>query len=131
MGTAAYMSPEQARGKEVDARSDIWSLGVLLYEMLARQQPFAGETITDVLAFILHREPAPLDENIPPELNRIIRKALQKNRDERYQTVKDFLLDLKHLKRELEFAEQIERSTIPPLLNRQMAMRNSQVKTQV
>ncbi len=114
MGAVAYMSPEQARGLETDARSDVWSLGVVLYEMLTGRQPFTGETMTDVLAVILHREPAPLDEHTAPELNRIVRKALQKNRDERYQTIKDFLLDLKNLKRELEFAEEIERSQIPP-----------------
>jgi eukaryotic-like serine/threonine-protein kinase len=113
MGTARYMSPEQARGKETDMRTDVWSLGVCLYEMLSGEQPFAGETTTDTLAAILHREPAPLDENTPPELARIIRKALQKNADERYQTVKDFLLDLKNLKRELEVAEEIERSAAP------------------
>jgi eukaryotic-like serine/threonine-protein kinase len=113
MGTAAYMSPEQARGKETDARSDIWSLGVLLYEMLAGQQPFTGETTTDTLAAILHREPAPLAEKTPPELARIIRKALQKDKDERYQTSKDLWIDLKNLKRELELAEEIERSNIP------------------
>lgn len=115
IGTVAYMSPEQARGKDTDSRSDIWSLGVVLYEMLAGCQPFTGETTTDTLAIILHREPVPLDENTPPELNRIVRKALQKNRDERYQTIKDLLLDLKNLKRELELAEEIERSHIPPL----------------
>jgi eukaryotic-like serine/threonine-protein kinase len=113
MGTAAYMSPEQARGKDADSRSDIWSLGVCLYEMLARRAPFAEETVSDTIAAILKSEPAPLDESAPPELNRIIRKALQKNRDERYQTIKDFLLDLKNLKKELEFAEELERSQIP------------------
>lgn len=113
MGTAGYMSPEQARAKETDARSDIWSLGVVLYEMLTRRQPFAGETTTDTLAAILHREPAPLDENTPPELARIIRKALQKDKDERYQTSKDLWIDLKNLKRELEISEEIERSAIP------------------
>ncbi|CAN5582535.1 hypothetical protein BH20ACI3_BH20ACI3_38040 [soil metagenome] len=113
MGTVAYMSPEQARGKATNARTDVWSLGVVLYEMLAGKQPFAGETTTDVLAIILHREPAPLDANVPLELQRIIKKALQKNADERYQTIKDLLLDLKHLKRELEFSDELERSHIP------------------
>ncbi|MGI8639234.1 MAG: protein kinase domain-containing protein [Pyrinomonadaceae bacterium] len=113
MGTVAYMSPEQSRGKAVDARSDIWSLGVVIYEMLTKRTPFAGETANDSIAAILAREPAPLDGNMPPELQRIIRKSLQKKADERYQTVKDFLLDVKNLKRELEFAEELERSQIP------------------
>jgi eukaryotic-like serine/threonine-protein kinase len=114
LGTVAYMSPEQARGQTVDARSDVWSLGVMVYEMLARKTPFAGETINEIIAAILTREAAPLDAgNAPPELQRIIRKALQKNADQRYQTIKDFLLDVKNLKRELEFAEELERSTVP------------------
>ncbi|MFN2453124.1 MAG: protein kinase [Pyrinomonadaceae bacterium] len=114
MGTAAYMSPEQARGKETDARTDIFSLGVVVYEMLSGKQPFAEETASDTIAAILKSEPAPLaGEGVPPELKRIVRKALQKSADERYQTVKDFLIDLKTLKRELEFAEEIERSQTP------------------
>ncbi|MDQ3749354.1 MAG: serine/threonine protein kinase, partial [Acidobacteriota bacterium] len=113
LGTVAYMSPEQARGKETNARTDIWSLGVVLYEMLAGKVPFAGETTSDTIAAILKSEPAPTGENTPPELNRIVRKTLQKNADERYQTVKDLLLDLKNLKRELEFSEELERSNIP------------------
>jgi TolB-like protein/Flp pilus assembly protein TadD len=113
MGTVAYMSPEQARGKETDARSDIWSLGVVLYEILAGRQPFTEETTTDTLATILHREPAPLAADTPPELAHIIRKALRKDKEERYQTSKDLWIDLKNLKRELEIAEGIERSHIP------------------
>lgn len=82
MGTATYMSPEQARGLEVDARTDIFSLGVVLYEMLAGRVPFTGETTSDVIAAILSVEPAPLDgldENVPVEIRRIISKALAKN----------------------------------------------------
>jgi len=113
MGTVSYMSPEQTRGKELDARSDIWSLGVVLYEMLTGQTPFAAETMNDSVAAILTREPAPLDGDTPAELQRIVRKSLQKHTDERYQTVKDLQLDLKNLKRELEFSQELERSQIP------------------
>ena len=113
LGTINYMSPEQARGKDIDARTDVWSLGVVLYEMLAGRTPFAGETTNDSIAAILTGEPAPLDENTPKELQRIVRKSLQKKRDERYQTIKDFLLDVKNLKRELEFAEVLQRSAVP------------------
>ena len=113
LGTVNYMSPEQARGFEIDARSDVWSLGVVIYEMLAGRTPFAGETPNDSIAAILAREPAPLDDNTPQELQRIIEKSLQKKTDERYQTIKDFLLDVKNLKRELEFAEELERSAVP------------------
>ncbi|MEK6325194.1 MAG: protein kinase [Acidobacteriota bacterium] len=115
MGTVAYMSPEQARGKEIDSRSDIWSLGVVIYEMLTRRAPFAEETTSDSIAAILTRDAAPLDENTPMELRRIIRKTLQRKADERYQTIRDLQLDLKALKRELEFSEELERSQIPSL----------------
>jgi eukaryotic-like serine/threonine-protein kinase len=113
LGTINYMSPEQARGLDIDARTDVWSLGVCLYEMLAGRTPFAGETTNDTIAAILTGEPAPLDENTPQELQRIVRKSLQKKRDERYQTIRDFLLDVKNLKRDLEFAEVLERSAVP------------------
>lgn len=105
MGTVSYMSPEQARGLAVDARTDIWSLGVLLYELLSGQRPFNGDTPTDVIVSILEREPAPVltsAAQTPNELTRIIGKALAKNRDERYQTADDLLIDLKSLKRELD-----------------------------
>src|SRR2546425_1075486 len=107
IGTATYMSPEQARGTKVDARADVWSCGVLLYEMLAGRVPFSGGSAAEVLAHILEREPAPLARYIkepPVELQRIINKALMKKPDQRYQTIKDLLLDLKALKLEMEFA---------------------------
>ena len=117
LGTVAYMSPEQARGQSLDARTDIFSLGVVLYEMLAGCLPFRGETTTDVLARLVDdQEPPPLarySQGVPAELERIVAKALRKDRDERYQTSKDLLLDLQGLKRELEFERERERS-LPP-----------------
>lgn len=105
MGTVAYMSPEQARGLEVDARTDVWSLGVVLYEMITGAIPFDGLTASDVMAAILRTEPPPLKRfapKAPAELQRIIRKSLFKERSERYQTIKDMLLDLKSLRRDIE-----------------------------
>ena len=116
MGTANYMSPEQARGLEVDARSDIWSLGVVLYEMVAGKLPFEGNTTTDVLAMILHREPPSLllyNSQLPAELERIVEKALAKEREARYQTAKDLSVDLKRLKQRLEVEAELERSITP------------------
>jgi eukaryotic-like serine/threonine-protein kinase len=116
MGTARYMSPEQARGKEVDARTDIWSLGVVLYEMLAGKSPFAGETTSDTISAILSKNPAPLSAycpDIPKELERLVGKTLRKNREERYQHIEDLLIDLKDFKQELEFSEKLERSAAP------------------
>ena len=111
LGTIAYMSPEQARGKEVDARTDIFSLGAVLYEMLTGRVPFAGETTSDVIADILKAEPAPVDADTPSELQRIVRKSLQKNADERYQTAKDLLIDLKALKRERDVSAALQQSS--------------------
>jgi serine/threonine protein kinase len=101
MGSVRYMSPEQARGKPTDGRTDVWSLGVVLYEMLTGTNPFEGETISDSLAALIHVEPQPL-EDIPEELQRIVRKALRKNAAERYQSIKDFALDLKDLRVQME-----------------------------
>jgi serine/threonine protein kinase/TolB-like protein/Tfp pilus assembly protein PilF len=113
MGTAQYMSPEQARGLKVDARTDIFSLGVVLYEMLAGRVPFAGETTADIISVLIHKEPQPLSTlapDMPAELQHIVSKALRKDRDERYQTVKSLLGDLRTLKQELDFAAKLERS---------------------
>jgi Tol biopolymer transport system component len=105
VGTTAYMSPEQTRALDVDTRTDIWSLGVVLYEMIAGVTPFKGHTASDTSAAILKSDPTPLSEMLPEtpfELERIVSKALQKDRDERYQVIKDLELDLKALKRQFE-----------------------------
>ena len=116
IGTVGYMSPEQARGQRIDARSDIFSLGAVIYEMIAGQKPFDGETTSDVMAAILKSEPTPLSHHspdIPPELIRIVNKTLRKDREERYQVTKDLLLDLKSLKEEVDFKVKLDRSSVP------------------
>ena len=112
MGTASYMSPEQARGQEVDARTDIWSLGVVMYELITRRLPFEGQTASDVISMILQKEPLVLRQHAPEaprEVERIIEKALTKDREERYQTAKDLLIDLKRLKEQVTVNAEIER----------------------
>jgi eukaryotic-like serine/threonine-protein kinase len=105
LGTARYMSPEQTRGQTVDARSDIWSLGVVIYEMIAGSPPFHGDTPSDCIASILMTEAPPLSgvlPEVPLNLESIVQKALCKNRDERYQTISEMLADLRNLTAELE-----------------------------
>jgi serine/threonine protein kinase/tetratricopeptide (TPR) repeat protein len=117
VGTMPYMSPEQARGAAVDARSDIWSLGCLFYEMLAGRSPFAGPTISDVLVGILGKEPAPLTappHNIPAECDWIITKTLRKNADERYQKTEEFLTDVRRLQEKLVLESHREHALPPP-----------------
>ena len=105
LGTAHYMSPEQTRGFELDARSDIWSLGCVLYEMISGRQPFHGSTTIDVMSGILNNEPESLLPHLPDgphELDRVVLRALRKDREQRYQSIKDLLTDLKDLKREID-----------------------------
>src|SRR4030095_7366280 len=117
MGTAMYMSPEQASGSALDARTDTFSLGVVVYELVAGRLPFEGSTSREMMASLLNeKEPQPLarySSDVPVELERIVSKALRKNRDERYQTIKDMMLDLKTLKQELEFERKLDRSMQP------------------
>lgn len=112
MGTVAYMSPEQARGLPVDARTDIWSLGVVIYEMITGQKPFRGSTPTDVIVAIATQEPKPLTSfspDVPAQLDQIVTKTLAKDRTERYQTTDDLFADLKSLRRDLDVQTRVQR----------------------
>jgi serine/threonine protein kinase len=99
MGTIAYMSPEQASGKSLDARSDIFSFGVMLHELLSGSPPFKGATDLEVLQRVIHAAPAPLGEDVPAALHGIVEKALEKNPADRYQTMRDFVVDLRRVVR--------------------------------
>jgi len=118
MGTVSYMSPEQSMGKGTDQRTDIWSFGVLLYEMIAGCVPFQGKDIHRQIIAIQETEPAPLSqlvEGVPDRLEEIVTKCLAKDKDERYQTAKDLLIDLRNLRRRLDVDAEIERSVVPNL----------------
>ncbi len=115
IGTADYMSPEQARGGMIDARSDIFSLGIVLYEILCGKKPFDGENAVDTIGAILHKEPIPLGDhilNLPPAIGHIIDKSLQKNVSDRYQNIKNVLIDLRNAKNRLDYNE-LESSLTP------------------
>jgi eukaryotic-like serine/threonine-protein kinase len=116
MGTAAYMSPEQARGTAVDARSDVFSFGAMMYEIFAGRPPFAGETAMDVIQAVINSDPQPLAASaphLPKELTRIVQKTIKKKREQRYQTIKDLLIDLKDLRDELQQESILERTAVP------------------
>ena len=124
LGTLSYMSPEQARGLELDARTDVWSLGVVLYEMVTGRQPFEGTTRGDILASVLDHDPAPLarySPKVPADLERIITKALAKDPNERYQTVRGLLVDLRNLNHDLQrkkFESEVPPAPSPPVAGR-------------
>jgi eukaryotic-like serine/threonine-protein kinase len=114
LGTLVYMSPEQARAQEIDERSDLWSLGCVIYEMVTGRKAFQRDTNADSLAAILNERPKPIAESCPDapaELQRIINKTLQKRSAERYQHARDLLLDLRSLKQELEFRARLGSSS--------------------
>lgn len=112
MGTANYMSPEQARGLKLDPRTDIFSLGIVIYEMATGQMPFDGDTMSDVIAAVLTKEPPSISRysrQVPPELERIVRRAMSKELDGRYQSCQELLADLKYLKEEIDAEATLQR----------------------
>jgi serine/threonine protein kinase/tetratricopeptide (TPR) repeat protein len=135
VGTVKYMSPEQARGIAVDARSDIFTLGSVIYEMVAGRAPFQGDTASDVIAEILKVDPPPPAEfspDVPRELERIMTKALRKDRETRYQAVRDLLIDLQDLKKEAEFRAEFQAKVQGSLLSGPLKIRsgtNTPVRT--
>ena len=122
LGTVNYMSPEQAQGHRVDERTDLWSTGVVIYEMVTGQAPFSGRTNSHTIVQILENEPVPLTQAakspVPEELQRIVSKALTKSPDERYQSAKDLLIDLRKLRKQLDVETELKRSIAPSLTER-------------
>jgi len=110
LGTVNYMSPEQAKGERIDERTDIFSFGVVLYEMVAGRIPFAGDSMSETLANLINAEPQPLSASVPEELKRIVAKTLRKNKNERYQTMDDVLTDLRDLRKDLTFDEKLAKA---------------------
>jgi eukaryotic-like serine/threonine-protein kinase len=121
MGTVNYMSPEQAKGEKVDERTDIFSFGAVIYEMIAGRTPFAGNSMSETFANLINQEPQSLSRfaaNVPDELQRIVSRMLSKNKDERYQTMKEVLTDLKGLLEKLRSQGKLEHFPVPEIENR-------------
>ena len=135
LGTVAYMSPEQSQGLPVDERSDIWSTGIVIFEMVAGRVPFRGATGNHTIVEILEKEAPPLSQwakqPVPDELERIVRKSIAKERGERYQTASDLLIDLRNLRKRLEFESEIGRSTATGISNLQSSAGDSQTATSI
>jgi serine/threonine protein kinase len=117
VGTVAYMSPEQAQDKDIDARSDIFSFGIVLYEMATGRRAFPGESPATIIGEILHKEPKPirqLNPQVPEELQRIVAKTLEKDREDRYQTAHELMVDLRRLTKKETERSQIGLAAEPP-----------------
>jgi serine/threonine-protein kinase len=111
-GTVSYMSPEQVRGLEIDASTDLWSLGVVLYQMICKQLPFEAQTTTDVISLILLKDPNPgplANYKVPAGLREILRLALEKDRERRYKAAREILSDLKRCRQKMEIEAEMER----------------------
>ncbi|MDQ3749309.1 MAG: protein kinase, partial [Acidobacteriota bacterium] len=130
LGTVNYMSPEQAKGEWVDERTDIFSFGAVIYEMIAGRTPFAGDSMSESFANLINSEPQSLSrfsEDAPNEIQRIVSKTLRKNKDKRYQTMKELLTDLNNLKENLTFDEKLERSALPAAAPRSLFGRTREI----
>src|SRR5262249_46170971 len=135
MGTINYMSPEQAQAHAIDERTDIWSTAVMIYEMVSGLAPFKGATDSHTIVQILEKNPVPLtnfkQRKVPGELQRIVAKSLSKSPDERYQTAKDMLIDLRTLKRQLDAEAEIQRTSSPTTPIAAVEVRSEPNKTRV
>jgi serine/threonine protein kinase len=133
LGTVNYMSPEQAKGSQVDERTDIFSLGAVVYEMIAGRTPFADDSVLETLANLINSEPLPLSHftaNLPDKLEQVVSKMLRKKAAERYQTMKDLLADFKDLRENLTFEEKLERfASAPKVLARRHHFKQAEYET--